>query len=58
MTVQDMYLALADRDGYPDSICRDRTIGAFLADTQHGAVRIAWGQPAADGATFHRYHVP
>ena len=58
MTVQDMYLALADRDGYPDSICRDRTIGAFLADTQHGAIRIAWGQPVPDGATFHRYHVP
>ena len=58
MTDHDMYRALADRDGYPDSICRDRTIGAFLADTQHGAVQVAWGQPVADGSTFHRYHVP
>ena len=58
MTDHDMYGALADRDGYPDSICRDRTIGAFLADTRDGAVQIAWDQPIPDGATFHRYHVP
>ena len=58
MTDHDMYGALADRDGYPDSICRDRTIAAFVADTQQGAVRIAWGQPVPDGSTFYRYRVP
>ncbi len=57
MTDHDMYGALADRDGYPDSICRDRTIAAFIADTRQGAVRIAWGQPVPDGSTFHRYSV-
>ncbi|MAG36020.1 MAG: hypothetical protein CL878_07240, partial [Dehalococcoidia bacterium] len=58
MASRDMFRALADRQGYPDSICRDRTIAAFVADTRQTAVHIAWGQPLPDGSTFREYCLP
>jgi isopenicillin-N N-acyltransferase like protein len=41
---------LADRQSFPDSICRERTIGAFVADTATRRVEVCWGEP--DGATW------
>ncbi|MFP2911094.1 C45 family autoproteolytic acyltransferase/hydrolase [Pyxidicoccus sp. 3LFB2] len=45
---------LADRQGFPDSICRERTIAGFMADTDSGEVRVCWGEPAHGTWTSHR----
>jgi hypothetical protein len=47
---------LTDRQGFPDSICRERTIAGFLADTDSGEVRVCWGEPAHGTWTTHRLH--
>ena len=44
---------LADRQNAPDSICRDRTIGAFVADTRARHVEVCWGEP--DEVTWTSY---
>ncbi len=53
MDVQDMISALSDRTGYPDSICRERTIAAWVADTGARTVRVCWGEP--DDATWTKF---
>jgi hypothetical protein len=45
---------LADRQGFPDSICRERTVAAFVADTASGEVRVCWGEPSHGTWTAHR----
>ncbi|NMO16493.1 hypothetical protein HPC49_04160 [Pyxidicoccus fallax] len=45
---------LADRQGFPDSICRERTVAGFVADTAAGEVRVCWGEPAHGTWTAHR----
>jgi hypothetical protein len=50
MSPDQMKRLLADRQSFPDSICRDRTIGAFVADTAARRVEVCWGEP--DGATW------
>ena len=53
MDVAAMKLLLSDRQGAPDSICRDRTIGAFVADTAARQIEVCWGEP--EDATWTRY---
>ena len=50
MDLAQMKGLLGDRQDFPDSICRDRTIGAFVADTAQRRVEVCWGEP--DGATW------
>jgi hypothetical protein len=50
MDVAGMKALLADRQHFPDSICRDRTIGAFVADTARRRVDVCWGEP--EGAAW------
>src|SRR5205823_3575035 len=50
LDVAAMKQLLADRQGFPDSICRERTIGAFIADTAARRVEVCWGEP--DGGTW------
>ncbi|MDQ3700636.1 MAG: C45 family peptidase [Chloroflexota bacterium] len=45
MDVAQMKRLLSDRQGEPDSICRERTIGAFIADTAARRVSVCWGEP-------------
>ncbi len=45
MHVQDMISTLSDRSGFPDSICRERTIAAWVADTGARTVKVCWGEP-------------
>ncbi|MCP3136178.1 C45 family autoproteolytic acyltransferase/hydolase [Pyxidicoccus xibeiensis] len=44
---------LADRQGFPDSICRERTLAGFVADPTSGEVRVCWGEPAHGTWTSH-----
>jgi|GEM_PF-847645 len=55
MSLNEMKQLLADRQGFPDSICRDRTIGAFVADTARGEIEVCWGEP--DDAVWTRHRV-
>lgn len=45
MTLAQMKQTLSDRDGFPDSICRDRTIAALVADAAARTVEVCWGEP-------------
>lgn len=45
---------LADRQGAPDSICRERTVAGFVADPAAREVRACWGEPAWGTWTSHR----
>lgn len=54
MSLEEMKQLLADRQGFPDSICRDRTIGAFVADTARGEIEVCWGEPDDAVWTRHR----
>ena len=45
MGPDSMLELLADREGFPDSICRDRTIATWVADTARRTVRVCWGEP-------------
>src|SRR5581483_3754640 len=54
MSLDEMKQLLADRQGFPDSICRDRTIGAFVADTARGEIEVCWGEPDDAVWTRHR----
>ena len=47
MTSTEMKGLLSDRANYPNSICRGRTIGAFVADTADGSVFAHWGEPGS-----------
>ena len=53
MDVTRMKALLGDRQHFPDSICRDRTIGAFVADTARRRVDVCWGEP--DGAAWESF---
>jgi hypothetical protein len=55
MDVAAMKQLLSDRQGEPDSICRDRTIGAFVADTAARRVDVCWGEPAEGTWTTYAY---
>lgn len=53
MSTAAMRETLADRDGFPDSICRDRTIATWVADTGARSVSVCWGEPVdATWASF------
>jgi len=54
MSIEDMKRLLSDRQNFPHSICRERTIGAFIADTAAKQVTVCWGEPAS--ATWTTYH--
>jgi isopenicillin-N N-acyltransferase like protein len=53
LSLDAMKRLLSDREGYPDSICRDRTIAAWVADAAARTVEVCWGEP--EGATWTRY---
>lgn len=65
MGVPKMKQLLGDRQGFPDSICRERTIGAFIANTAPSDavtatgsaplpyIEACWGEP--DTATWMTY---
>ncbi len=55
LSVEAMKQLLSDREGYPDSICRDRTIAAWVADAAARSVEVCWGEP--EGATWTRYEL-
>jgi hypothetical protein len=55
MSVDEMKRVLSDRQGFPDSICRDRTLGAFIADTAARRVQVCWGEPDEGTWTSHWY---
>lgn len=58
MGVRQMQHLLADREGFPESICREPTLGAFVCDSRRRAVWIVWGQPGTPGTIWRRYHPP
>jgi len=53
LSLDEMKALLSDRQGFPDSICRDRTIAALVADAAQHSIEVCWGEPA--GATWTRY---
>ena len=53
MDLAQMKALLSDKQHSPDSICRDRTVAAFVADTAARQVQVCWGEP--DGATWTAY---
>lgn len=53
MTLEEMKGAISDREGFPDSICRDRTIAALVADAGAKTIEVCWGEP--ENATWSRY---
>ena len=53
MSLDDMKRLLSDRQGFPDSICRERTIGAFVAATAARRIEVCWGEP--DTGTWSAY---
>jgi hypothetical protein len=55
MGVAEMKALLGDRQGAPDSICRERTIAAWVADTAARRVEVCWGEP--DRATWTAYAI-
>jgi hypothetical protein len=55
MDVPAMKRLLSDRQGEPDSICRDRTIGAFVADTAARRIEVCWGEPDEGTWTSYAY---
>jgi predicted choloylglycine hydrolase len=55
LTTDGMKALLADRQGFPDSICRDRTIAAMVADAASRTVDVCWGEPEA--ATWTRFAI-
>jgi hypothetical protein len=55
MTVAEMKALLSDRHGFPDSICRERTIGAFVVDTAARQIEVCWGEPHAATWTSYAY---
>jgi hypothetical protein len=53
MDVDAMVETLADRENFPDSICRDRTIATWVGDTARRKVHVCWGEPIdATWSTF------
>src|SRR5436190_9012536 len=55
LDVAAMKHLLSDRQGFPDSICRERTIGAFIADTAARRVAVCWGEPERGTWTEHEW---
>ncbi|MBI3971912.1 MAG: hypothetical protein HY332_11535 [Chloroflexi bacterium] len=55
MSVPDMKALLRDRQGFPDSICRERTIGAFVADTAERRIEACWGEPDSGAWAVYSY---
>jgi isopenicillin-N N-acyltransferase like protein len=55
MTLKEMRHLLGDRQGYPDSICRERTIAALVADSRARYIEVCWGEP--DTATWTSYTI-
>ncbi|HEX2326053.1 MAG TPA: carcinine hydrolase/isopenicillin-N N-acyltransferase family protein, partial [Chloroflexota bacterium] len=53
MDLAQMKALLSDKQHSPDSICRDRTVAAFVADTVVRQVQVCWGEPY--GATWSAY---
>src|SRR5687767_4881370 len=53
MTLDDMKHTLSDREGFPDSICRERTIAALVADAGAKRIEVCWGEP--EDATWTAY---
>ena len=53
MSLDEMKATLADREGFPDSICRERTIAALVADAAAKRIEVCWGEPEA--ATWTAY---
>ena len=55
MTIEQVKGTLADREGFPDSICRDRTIAALVADAAAKTIQVCWGEP--ENATWTTYQL-
>ncbi|HET7771682.1 MAG TPA: C45 family autoproteolytic acyltransferase/hydrolase, partial [Chloroflexota bacterium] len=53
MSLDEMKGTLADREGFPDSICRERTIAALVADAAAKRIEVCWGEP--EEATWTAY---
>lgn len=45
MSHAEMQETLSDQVGFPDSICRERTIATWVADTGRRRVSVCWGEP-------------
>ncbi|CAM3132153.1 hypothetical protein G4177_11960 [Corallococcus sp. ZKHCc1 1396] len=58
LTPATLKALLSDRRNAPDSICRERTLGAFLAHTTQGFVEVCWGEPASATWTRHTLFLP
>ena len=54
LDAEGMKRLLSDRVGAPDSICRARTLGAFVAELPSGEVQVCWGEPEWGTWTRHR----
>ncbi|HEU5317728.1 MAG TPA: C45 family peptidase [Chloroflexota bacterium] len=53
LSLEAIKQVLSDREGFPDSICRERTIAAFVADAAAKRVEVCWGEP--EGASWTAY---
>lgn len=53
LRIEQMKRILADRQGHPDSLCRDRTIGAFIGHSARREVEVCWGEPDSGTWTVH-----
>lgn len=43
------------RTGAPASVCRERTLGSFVADTASRRIEVCWGEPDAGTWTSHGF---
>jgi hypothetical protein len=55
MSGDDLKRLLGDRAGTPGSVCRERTLGAFVADTAARRIEVCWGEPDVGAWTSHGF---
>jgi hypothetical protein len=53
LSLDQMKMVLSDREGFPDSICRERTIAALVADAAAKTIEVCWGEP--EDASWSRF---
>jgi isopenicillin-N N-acyltransferase like protein len=58
LDAEGMKRLLSDRVGAPHSICRERTLGAFVAQLPEGRVQVCWGEPEQGTWTRHALRGP
>jgi hypothetical protein len=55
MSREDLERLLGDHAGTPASVCRERTLGSFIADSATRRVEVCWGEPDVGAWTSHGF---